>query len=130
MKENPKEDEIDKFIFSLKGSNIDTEGKFNEIRKLTISKGGFLNNHYRQILYKKLFGLSRTTNTLTYTFLQISDESNADIVEIDQKNEISDYNKLIHNRERQRPYEDIIIKDTERTIFHQVPFVDNMLISY
>ena len=129
MKDNSKEDEIDKFIFSLKGSNIDTEAKFNEMRKLAISNGGFLNNQYRQILFKKLFGLSRNINASTYTFLNISDESNTEIVVIDQTKASSDNNELIQNKERRKPYGDVIIKDTERTVFNQIAFVDNMLIT-
>jgi hypothetical protein len=81
-----KEEEIDNFISSLKGSRISTENQFNELRKLAISKGGFINNDYRKIIYSRLFSLERPGKD-SYTFFQISNESNDDSVLIEEVKE-------------------------------------------
>ena len=82
--ENIKEIQIDDFLSSLKGKNIKTIKEFNELRKLAISKHGFLNNIYRRILYQKLFGLDSSTKGC-YNFLKINNSSTIDHLIIEDK---------------------------------------------
>ncbi len=96
----PKEEEIDNFISSLKGSRISTENQFNELRKLAVSKGGFINNQYRRIIYSRLFSLERSGKD-SYTFFQISNESNDDTILIEEKKEsIAIGTSSNHSREK------------------------------
>lgn len=82
----PKEEEINNFINSLNDSRISTEKQFNQLRKLAISKEGFINKEYRKIIYSKLFSLERSVKD-SFTFLQISKESNDDTVFIEETKE-------------------------------------------
>jgi hypothetical protein len=49
--------EINDFLLSKANVNFLTHDDFNKIRKFAVSEGGFIDNKYRKILWKKIFNI-------------------------------------------------------------------------
>lgn len=114
--------EINDFLLSKANSSYLTHEDFNLIRKFAISEGGFIENKFRKILWKKIFNISDIRHNSNHSYNKIK------LIKLQFLNEMEyKYEEVIHDKvDDLNSYKnnldilhlDLIKRDVERSAVH------------